>query len=281
MAEPAYEVTAIRYGSLRAPRSQLFHDFEAYGEPDAELEMAYFFWLLRDGERTVLVDTGFDPAVAARRGRSCEVEPLRALAQLGVAPESVDAVVITHFHYDHIGNLGAFAAAEWIVPAAELDAWSGSAGEHVEAAEVELIAAAVAAGRARTTAGEEEVLAGVRTIEVGGHSPGQLLVVVSAGAGSVVLTSDAVHFYEELERDRPFAVADDLAAMRRGYERVRELARAPGAVVVAGHDPLVADRFPASPGRRPALWTGGPRTSSFVSVSPPLPRADMPKDRSE
>jgi glyoxylase-like metal-dependent hydrolase (beta-lactamase superfamily II) len=244
MAEPAYEVTAIRYGSLRAPKSELFHRFEAYGEPDAEIEMAYFFWLLRGGGRTVLVDTGFDPAVAARRGRSCEVEPLRALAELGVAPESVDTVIITHFHYDHIGNLGAFSAAEWIVPRAELDAWTGLAGAHVEPAEVELIVAAVADGRARTTAGEEEALPGVRTIEVGGHSPGQLLVVASTGSGSAVLTSDAVHFYEELELDRPFAVVDDLAAMRHGYERVRELAREPGAAVIAGHDPLVAERFP-------------------------------------
>lgn len=244
MPEPAYEVTAIRYGSLRAPRSRLFHRFEAYGEPDEEIEMAYYLWLLRDGERTVLVDTGFDPAVAARRGRACEVEPLRALAALGVAPDSVDAVVVTHFHYDHIGNLGAFAAAEWIVPRTELEAWTGSAGPQVEAAEVEAIAEAVADGRARTTRGEEEVLPGVRAIEVGGHSPGQLLVVVSALSGRIVLTSDAVHFYEELELDRPFAIVDDLAAMRRGYERVRELERQPGTVVLAGHDPLALDRLP-------------------------------------
>lgn len=250
MAERPWEVSAIRFGSLRAPKSRLFHDFQAHGEPDAEIEMAYFFWLLRDGERTVLVDTGFDPAVAARRGRTCEVEPLLALARLGVSPEQVDAVIVSHFHYDHVGNLGAFPAAEWIVPRAELEAWTdpGARGldrSHVEPAEVEAIAAAVAAGGARTTAGEEEVLPGVRTIEVGGHSPGQLVTVASAASGPVVITSDAVHFYEELELDRPFAIFADLAAMRRGYERVRELASAPGAVLLAGHDPLSLERLGA------------------------------------
>lgn len=248
MAEPSYEVTAIRYGSLRAPKSRLFHEFEAYGEPDAEIEMAYFFWLLRGDGRTVLVDTGFDPAVAVRRGRTCEVEPLRALERLGVAPEAVDAVIVTHFHYDHIGNLGAFPAAEWIVPRAELEAWARPGAPrldraHVESAEVEAIAAAVAAGHVRITEGEEEVLPGVRTIEVGGHSPGQLVTVVAAATGPVVIASDTVHFYEELELDRPFAVFADLAAMRRGYERVRELASTPGATLLAGHDPLALERL--------------------------------------
>lgn len=248
MAEPAYEVTAIRYGSLRAHRSELFHGFER-GEPDKEIEMAYYLWLLRDSSRTVLVDTGFDPAVAARRGRVCEVEPLAALAAHGVAPEQVDAVVITHFHYDHIGNVGAFPAAELIVSRRELEFWTGPAAReprfatHVEPAEVEAVAAAVASGRGRTTAGEEEVLPGVRSVEVGGHSPGQLVLVVSTGAGSVVLASDALHFYAELE-GRPFAIQADLGAAEVAYRRIEALAEEPGAVVFAGHDPLVLRRFP-------------------------------------
>jgi glyoxylase-like metal-dependent hydrolase (beta-lactamase superfamily II) len=250
LAEPAYEVTAIRYGSLRAPRSELFQGLGEGGEPAEEVEMAYYFWLLRSPQRTVLVDTGFDPAVAARRGRVCEVEPLAALAAHGVAPEQVDAVVITHFHYDHVGNVGAFPAAELIVSRRELEFWTGAEAReprfaaHVEPAEVEAIAAAVTGERGRTTSGEEEILPGVRSIEVGGHSPGQLVLVVSTGSGSAVLASDAVHFYEELERRRPFAIQADLGATEAAYRRIEALAREPGTVVFAGHDPLVMQRFP-------------------------------------
>ena len=61
-----------------------------------------------------------------------------------------------------------------------------------------------------------------------------------------MLASDAVHYYEELERDRPFSTVANLADMYAAFDRIRELADG-GALVVAGHDPLVAERFGGSP----------------------------------
>jgi glyoxylase-like metal-dependent hydrolase (beta-lactamase superfamily II) len=251
VTDGAYEALAIRYGSLRARKSELYHRYELYGEADAEVEMSYYFWLLRAGERVVLVDTGFDPAVAARRGRNCLVAPVEALAELGIAPEAVSAVLVTHLHYDHIGNLDAFPAAELIVPRRELEFWSGPLARrpqfasHVEGAEIAQILLAKDEGRLRLTEGSEEVLPGISAVEVGGHSPGQLVVVVDGVGGRVVLASDAVHFYEELVLGRPFAVVADLARMYEAYDRVAELARAPRTAVVAGHDPSVMERFPS------------------------------------
>ena len=68
---------------------------------------------------------------------------------------------------------------------------------------------------------------------------------MSGTAGDVVLTSDAVHFYEELEADRPFGVVADLERMYGAYDLVKELGSAPGAVIVPGHDPEVMARFPS------------------------------------
>lgn len=249
-AAATYEVTAIRYGSLRSTREDLYYRWSSYGDPGGELEMAYYFWLLRNAERTVLVDTGFGAAAAARRGRTCLIEPVEALGRLGVAPAEVSTVIVSHFHYDHVGNLAAYPDAELIVGQTELDFWTGPLARrgqfapHVDRPDIERIAAEVAAGRARTTAGEEEVLPGIRTIEVGGHSPGQLLIAVAGeDGGQVVLTSDAVHFYEEMESDRPFGVIADLGAMYSAYDTVAELAAGEGTAIVAGHDPAVMERF--------------------------------------
>ena len=85
-------------------------------------------------------------------------------------------------------------------------------------------------------------------IQVGGHTPGQAVLVVATAGGPVVLASDAVHYFEELERDRPFSIVASLADMYAAFDQIRELA-GDGARVVAGHDPLVAERFghPADP----------------------------------
>lgn len=247
----SYEVVAVRYGSLLARKSDLFYRYESYGDPDGEVEMAYYFWALKSGGETILVDTGFDPAIGRRRGRTCLCPPLEALRRLGVDAAAVSTVIVTHLHYDHIGNLAAFPHAELVVPRKEIEFWTGPhAGRyqfasHVEAEEIAWLDEARRSGRVRLTEGTEQILDGITAIVVGGHSPGQQVTVVSGAAGDVVLTSDAVHLYDELEADRPFALMADLERMYSAYDLVKELGAAPGAVVVPGHDPEVMARFPS------------------------------------
>ena len=121
---------------------------------------------------------------------------------------------------------------------------------HVEPDEV----AAVAARDDLVLMGaEHEVADGIVALEVGGHSFGQTILVVDGEQAPVVLASDAVHFYEELERDRACAIFTDLERVYGAYDRIRALADERGARVLAGHDPLVMDRFPRLPGANAEL----------------------------
>jgi glyoxylase-like metal-dependent hydrolase (beta-lactamase superfamily II) len=248
MAE-AWTVIAARYGTLETTRTDAYYRWSAYGEPDGPETLDYFFWVLRGERETILVDTGFDPVVGARRGRTCLIEPAAAMDRLGVSNETVSRVLLTHLHYDHTGNLDRFPDAELLIPAAELDFWLGPMGRrgqfahHVEEAELDVIRAAVASGRVRTLVGGEEIAEGVHAMHIGGHSPGQMALAVFGTGPGVILASDAVHFYEELERERPFAVIADLAEMYEGYDVLREVAGDEGRIV-PGHDPAVMDRFP-------------------------------------
>ena len=141
----SYEIHAVRYATLRSRRSELFYRYSSYGEPDAEIEMAYYFWALRRGGRD---DPGRHGVRSGGR-RASRANVPRATCRCRARArdrhrESVSTVVVTHFHYDHIGNLDAFPQAQLIVPATELEFWTGPMaeryqfGSHVEQREIAL-----------------------------------------------------------------------------------------------------------------------------------------------
>ena len=100
----------------------------------------------------------------------------------------------------------------------------------------------------RIVDGDAEVLPGIRVHRVGGHTAGLQIVTVATAAGPVVLTSDASHFYRNVETRQPVQIITSLPEMLAAFETIDRLA-GPTRLVVPGHDPLVAERFkPVEPG---------------------------------
>lgn len=249
----AREVLAIRYCTRATNRAENYLNQHLYGEPNTDIQMDYYFWVIRDGARTTLIDTGFSPAAGDRRRRAWWTTPADALPTVGIDPASVDAIVVTHGHWDHTGNVHQFPQAQIVISRAEYDFWTSPMARrsqfvtHAEADEIAYLQRADAEGRLTLITGQHTLVDDIELIEVGGHTPGQLIVSVPTATGTVVLASDAVHFYEEVERDRPFAVVTDLPAMYRAYDLLAGLAARPGTSLVAGHDPLVRTRFAQHP----------------------------------
>jgi glyoxylase-like metal-dependent hydrolase (beta-lactamase superfamily II) len=251
-----HEVLAVRYGTRIATRADSYLNYHVYGEPDGSFPMDYFFWLVRGAGRTVLVDCGFGAGPGRRRGRTTLVDPVVALSALGVEPGSVDQLVVSHAHYDHIGNLHRFPDAEVVIARREYEFWTGPYAGRVqfahstEADELGRLAAVRDEGRLRLVEDTLDLAPGIELVVVGGHTPGQLVAQVALPRGAAVLAADALHFYEELERDRPFFVVADLLDMYKGFDLLREMTQDPGRLLVAGHDAAVGERFA---GRVPGL----------------------------
>jgi glyoxylase-like metal-dependent hydrolase (beta-lactamase superfamily II) len=214
------------------------------------MPLDYYVWAIVNGERTLVVDTGFDQAEAAKRNRAIMRLPREGLAMLGIDSAKVQDVIITHLHYDHAGTLEHFPAARFHLQELEL---AYTTGRHMcaepfrhayTADHVCAMVRRVFEGRVAFHGGDEEIAPGISVHLIGGHTMGIQSVRVKTARGWLVLASDASHFYENMERAMPFPIVYHLGDMVQGWDKLRRLAESPQHVV-PGHDPLVMKRYPA------------------------------------
>jgi len=242
-----YEVFAIKYAHHARRASENFIG----GDPhDGPMPLDYFVWLIRRDGREIVVDTGFSAAMGRKRGREHIRCPTEGLRLLGCDASQVRDVVITHLHYDHVGNFDLFPAATLHLQDVEMHYATGrhmGEARHRYAYEVEEVVGMVRRvyeNRVRFHNGDAEIAPGVSLHLIGGHTMGMQAVRVATRRGWVVLASDASHLYANMEQTRPFPIVFSLADMVAGYERLRGLAASP-AHIIPGHDPLVLERYPA------------------------------------
>jgi glyoxylase-like metal-dependent hydrolase (beta-lactamase superfamily II) len=241
-----YEILALKYAAEVSSRR---HTFLWPGDQDGPQPMSFFVWVIRNENRTILVDTGFDGVEARRRDFPIELEPVEALQRIGIAAETVETVIISHLHFDHAGTLDRYPAARFHIQESELAYATGPcmcepsmAGPYTPDHVCSLVKK-VYSGRVQFHDGDGAVAPGVTVHRTGGHTVGLQSVRVATASGYVVLASDASHLYENFETRSPFSLTIDVAETLRTYTRLEQLATS-RRHIIPGHDPLVLERYP-------------------------------------
>ena len=248
MSDDVHEVYAIRY----AHHARRSGDNFIGGDPHDVLQpLDFFVWAIVGPAGAIVVDSGFDEAVGRRRQREI-VKPVRAgLDALGIVPEAVATVLVSHLHYDHCGNHDLFPRARYHLQDREMAYATGRCMCHAalrvpfEADDVVAMVRKVFAGRADFHDGGGEIVPGVSVHLIGGHSKGLQCVRVKTRRGHVVLAADAAHLYAHIDSGRVFPITYNIAEVLEGYATLQRLATSPRHVV-PGHDPLVLTRYPAA-----------------------------------
>jgi glyoxylase-like metal-dependent hydrolase (beta-lactamase superfamily II) len=247
-SKSGYEVYAIRYATLpRYPVSELV----AGAEPGRKLDLAMMIWLVRGQERNILVDSGFyHPRMFADENVTEFVKPSDALARVGLKPEDITDVIISHMHWDHADGVDLFPKARIWIQKDELEYYAGEAWQKKDAhggidpEDVLTLVKLNTEGRVGLVNGDaQQILPGITCYTGGKHTHQSQYVGVQTTAGTVVLASDNMYLYENLEKHVPIGTTLDAASNLRAQDRMKQIASRPG-LIIPGHDPAVFSKFP-------------------------------------
>ena len=244
-----YHVYSLCYAVGRTRR---VHDnFIIRDAHDAPMPLDYNLWIIRNTARTILVDTGYGARAAAQRNRPIDIDPLDALARIGLDPDHIEDIILTHLHYDHAGNIDRFAKAHFHIQDSEVAFATGrcmcepSLRFAFDVEDVVTLIRHTYAERVHFHDGDATLFPGITLHAVPGHSQGVQAVRIATPRGPVLLASDASHFFANYLRRAPFILTVNAAATLASYQRLRALG---GDVsrIIPGHDPKVRRLYPAT-----------------------------------
>jgi glyoxylase-like metal-dependent hydrolase (beta-lactamase superfamily II) len=251
--ESAYEVYAIRYGTLKSfPLGELVKG----EDKNTKIDIALMIWLVKGNGRNILVDSGFYRDSFMKEWKPADyMKPSEAISKLGLKPEDITDVIISHAHWDHADGTDLFPKARVWIQKEEFEYYDRP--EHqknsgVFALDMAMLEKIRAEGRLELVDGDDKaVLPGITVYTGGRHTYASQYVGVNTSKGIVILASDNVYLYENIEKSLPITATFDAESNLRAQERMKKLAGSPS-LIIPGHDPAVFVKFP-KPGNGIAL----------------------------
>jgi len=249
--EPEYTIYACKYGGpvVRKMAISLWNSGW-----DEDIPIDYYVWALKaqKGE-TIVVDTGSSPAQGAARKVSGFVNPVEVLARLGVTGDSVGKVVITHMHWDHVGNiesyLKAFPVAKFYVQKREFDFCVKNPLSQRKPVSIlfdglanKVVGGMEGSDRLVIVDGDYNLAPGVDLLLAPGHTLGLQVVRVNTAKGPAVVGSDCAHLFRGYQEDTGSCFIMDMPAWIQSFDKVKSKAAID--LIFPGHDHLMNEKFP-------------------------------------
>lgn len=248
---PDIEMWRLDCGSLALSDTAPFSDGHLYdGETRTLTDSCY---VIRNGERYMLWDAGLPGQLAGNSvtewvfTMSLERTIVDQLGDIGLTPENITFLGLSHYHDDHIGQASDFAGSTLLMNQRDIAAVRDQEMPSAQAALAPWIsgdAESVDFSRDHDVFGDGSVV----ILSMPGHTPGHSsLLVRLPETGPVLLTGDLYHFREQIENSGVPVFNTDRADTLASFERFLQIDQALDAMIVIQHDPGDLERLPTFP----------------------------------
>jgi glyoxylase-like metal-dependent hydrolase (beta-lactamase superfamily II) len=258
---PQYQIYAIRYATIPDLPTAMFVKDAA---PERKTTVAMTIWLIRGNGRNVLLDSGFYHERFFKDWTVKDfIKPSEALAPLGLKREDITDIIVSHMHWDHMDGLDLFPKARVWIQRDEYtyytgEAWHGDTHGGIDEDDVLTLVKLNTEGRVTFVNGDaQEIIPGITCYIGGKHTFQSQFVGVNSHDGKVVLASDNLYFYENLEKHVAIGTTLDAASNLRAQDRMKQIA-ARVDLIIPGHDSTVFEKFPKVTDRIIQIQPGQP-----------------------
>lgn len=251
-AGAAPEIWRLDCGEIQVTNLNVFSD--AYLYEGQQKRLVASCYLIKHGDRYLLWDTGLS---ATYLGQTREEGPFRMslrerilpqLARINVRPEQISFVGISHYHFDHTGQLADFPGATLLIGAPDWEVLR--AGQGPEGLATPFRRWIDGGGTVQPVPGDHDVFGdrSVVMLNLPGHTPGHhALLVRLAGRGPVLLSGDQFHFTEQVANDGVPGFNHNRADTLASSARLLAIARSLNAELIIQHEASDIGRLPAFP----------------------------------
>ena len=256
---PAAEAADVKLwrldcGTIKVNNLDLFSDTFAYvGQKRTLTDSCY---LIAHGSDYLLWDTGLPAGLkAAPTDDKAPLSPTltqtlaEQLATIGVKPEQIALVGISHYHFDHTGQAASFEKSKLLIGRADLEALKTEPVPF--GADPALLAPWLKGGAAvEEVIGDKDIYGdgSVTMLSMPGHTPGSYALLVRLkDKGPVLLSGDVVHFEEQFKANGVPGFNANRAESLASMDRMQKMAKRLKATLVVQHDANDIAKLPAFP----------------------------------
>lgn len=241
-----YKVYGIFQGSREIDYTELLPN--VYDRSTKGL-IYYPLWCIKGNDTCILVDTGLNDEDArmllAHEYFGGERYIKETLNKLGADADSIGTVIVSHLHIDHFSASHLYPNATFYIQRKDIEFFSGPASQfrqiYVPSPDMPTVMKYAYSKRIRYLNGDEQIAPGIRVVLIGGHTPGNQVIVVSTRKGDIVLCCDAMQLYANI-KEESVGIATNLPEALFGLEKIKQLTSSPDNLI-PGHDPLLLKKF--------------------------------------